>query len=264
MNKLFSNKNVVKILALVLVGVFIVTMSYKENQFKSKASDESINVLKDEDIDTSDDMDEEDFDEEDFDEENIQNEYTLAMDKYEQFIDSVEEKEIVKMQDNQYVYDEKALCEEYDKYKIGEISNDKDSLNNLFQNIKEVNKNLLNDTMTAMPDHSVMYTTDVQLLTRGGKTYDKTYWWGRRRFKSTKAATKWAHEIEQTAARNAGLGAVSLLLGPIGGIPGVIGGVSSAFCWSFASDINYVNNNSLSGIKADCPWTLFGYKIKKQ
>lgn len=72
-NKLFSNKNVVKILALVLVGVFIVTMSYKENQFKSKASDESINVLKDEDIDTSDDMDEEDFDEEDFDEENIQN-----------------------------------------------------------------------------------------------------------------------------------------------------------------------------------------------
>lgn len=67
-------------------------MSYKENQFKSKASDESINVLKDEDIDASDDMDEEDFDEE-----NIQNEYTLAMDKYEQFIDSVEEKEIVNM-----------------------------------------------------------------------------------------------------------------------------------------------------------------------
>lgn len=72
-------------------------MSYKENQFKSKASDESINVLKDEDIDASDDMIEEDFDEEDFDEENIQNEYTLAMDKYEQFIDSVEEKEIVNM-----------------------------------------------------------------------------------------------------------------------------------------------------------------------
>ena len=67
-------------------------MSYKENQFKSKASDESINVLKDEDIYASDDMDEEDFDEE-----NIQNEYTLAMDKYEQFIDSVEEKEIVNM-----------------------------------------------------------------------------------------------------------------------------------------------------------------------
>ncbi len=102
MNNLFRNKNVVKILALVLVGVFIVTMSYKENQFKSKASDESINVLKDEDIDASDDMNEEDFDEEDFDEENfdeenIQNEYTLAMDKYKQFIDSVEEKEIVNM-----------------------------------------------------------------------------------------------------------------------------------------------------------------------
>lgn len=32
-----------------------------------------------------------------FIEQNIQNEYTLAMDKYEQFIDSVEEKEIVNM-----------------------------------------------------------------------------------------------------------------------------------------------------------------------
>ncbi len=43
-----------------------------------------------------------------------------------------------------------------------------------------------------------------------------------------------------------------------------IGGVSSSFCWCFASDVNYVNNKSKSGIKADCPWTLFGYKIKKQ
>lgn len=43
-----------------------------------------------------------------------------------------------------------------------------------------------------------------------------------------------------------------------------IDGVSSSFCWRFASDVNYVNNKSKSGIKADCPWTLLGYKIKKQ
>lgn len=257
MNKLFSKKNVVKVLALVLVGVFVVIMSYKENQFKSKASDESISVLEEEkDIDTCDDVDVDDYNEED-----IQNEHTLAMDKYEQFIDSVEEKEIVKIQDNQYVYDEKALSEEYDKYKIEEISNDKDSLKNLFQNIKGVNKNLINDKMTVMPDNSVMYTTDVPLLTRGGKTYDKTYWWGKRRFKSTKAAATWAHQLNKAAAAEAGLGVVGAIFGTA---PAVVGGLASSYCWMLAEDVSYVNNKTKRGIKADIPWALVGYKVRKQ
>ncbi|MBQ8044008.1 MAG: hypothetical protein IJ272_07690 [Clostridia bacterium] len=185
----------------------------------------------------------------------------LAYDAYQSFIESVEEKGIITIENNQYTYDKEALKNEYDAHKIEELCEDTNGFSDIIDSINNLNANLSNGNMVIMPDDSAMKTSDVTLITRGGKTYDKDFWWGRRRYKSTAAAKEWVHVLNKAAAGEAGLGVIGSIFGPA---PAVVGGLASAYCWMLAEDVSYQNSKTKKGIKADIPWVFVGYKVTKQ
>ena len=185
----------------------------------------------------------------------------LAYDAYQRFIESVEKKGIITIENNQYTYNEEALKNEYNAHKIEELCEDANGFSDIIASINNLNANLSNGNMVMMPDDSAMQTSDIELITRGGKTYDKDFWWGRRRYKSTAAAKEWVHDLNKAAAGEAGLGVIGSIFGPV---PAVVGGLASAYCWMLAEDVSYQNSKTKKGIKADIPWVFVGYKVTKQ
>lgn len=129
------------------------------------------------------------------------------------------------------------------------------------EGLEAVNENLEKGELEILDNGTIVETDDDNFYLQGGSTYDKTYWWGRRRYKSTRAADTWAYHLQNCAAANA---AVSVLAGAVfSGVGAIPNGLCSAYCWALGNKISYVNSTTTRGIKADIYWCLV-YKVTKQ
>lgn len=148
----------------------------------------------------------------------------------------------------------------YDENSLGKITKD-DLQDSVISGIKEVNNQIKSGELEVLENGTIIESDDDALYLQGGSTYDKTYWWGRRRYKSTDAANAWVRKLNNAAATNAGAAAIGgAVFGGVGAVPN---GIMSAYCWHLANDVSWVNSKTSRGIKADIWWCGY-YKIKKQ
>ncbi len=191
-------------------------------------------------------------------------------------VDALEQSEMVEYDDKEIVYDEEAIYDFIEKIDLASINEEAikiglepmttDDLYKLFiEGIEEINETLEDGELIMLSDGTMIDSDDAFYL-QGGSTYDKTYWWGKERYKSTKDANKWVRELNKTAAAEGGVGviAAAVLAGPPGVAAGVAGGVGCWYCWAFAADVDYYNGLSKRGIVASIPWVLVGYSVEKQ
>lgn len=191
----------------------------------------------------------------------------------EDIIDALEDEAGVEVTDNEISYDEESIYDyignldmnsinkEYIEYGINPVTSE-EFAEFFISGIESVNEELDNGELVMLSDGTMVEGYDDSFYLQGGSTYDKTYWWGKRRYMSTAAANKWVRNLNRTAAIAGGAGAVGGVI--FGGVPIVTGGLGSAYCWHLATDVAYYNGLSNRGIKADIPWALVGYKVRKQ
>lgn len=122
-----------------------------------------------------------------------------------------------------------------------------DSIANLNEQIDEGKLEMLNDG-------SMIEADDDSFYLQGGSTFDKRYWWGVSRWKSTSAANNWSYKLNRAAAANAG---IAVLAGAVfGGVGAIPNGLTSAYTWMLANEISYKNSLTSRGIVADINWSL--------
>lgn len=188
-------------------------------------------------------------------------------------VNALEQSEIVEYDDEKIVYDEEAIYDFVEKIDLSSINAEAmknglepmttDDVYRIFvEGIEETNETLEDDELTMLSDGTMIDSDDEAFYLQGGSTYDKTYWWGKKRYKSTKDANKWVRDLNKTAAAEGGIGVIAGAA--LGVVPGVVGGIGCWYCWALASDIDYVNGLSNRGIVASIPWVLVGYSVKKQ
>lgn len=131
----------------------------------------------------------------------------------------------------------------------------KESLISMFEEgIDKVNEEITNDNLEVLDDGTLIDANDSDFYVQGGSTYDKTYWWGKKRYKSTSAANKWVSQLNTAANAN---GAGALLAGAIFGAVGAIpNGLTSFYCYQLANKVSYRNSLNNRGIIADVTWAL--------
>lgn len=137
-----------------------------------------------------------------------------------------------------------------------------DELADMFvEGIENLNAELAEGDMEILENGTIVDSEDDSYYLQGGSTYDQTFWWGRRRYKSTKNANKWARDLQNCAALNAG--AATLAGACFGGVGAVPNGLTSAYCWALGNEVSYKNSLTKRGIKADIYWWLV-YSVKTQ
>ncbi len=131
----------------------------------------------------------------------------------------------------------------------------KESLLNMFEEgIESVNDEVTNGELEVLEDGSLIEADDDSFYVQGGSTYDKTYWWGKKRYKSTYAANKWVSELNTAGNLNTG-GAV--LAGAIfGGVGAIPNGLTAVYCYQLANKVSYRNSLNNRGIIANVTWAL--------
>lgn len=188
-------------------------------------------------------------------------------------IDALKDEVSVEVADNEIYYDEEGIYECIDNLDIDGINRayieyglkpvSSEELAEIFiSGIECVNKELDNGELKMLSDGTMVESEDDSFYLQGGSTYDQTYWWGKRRYKSTAAANKWVRDLNRVAALEGGAGTVAGVA--LGAVPAVVGGLCCTYCWHLASNVAYYNSLSNRGIKADIPWALVGYKVRKQ
>lgn len=197
----------------------------------------------------------------------------MASVESENIIDALEDEISIEVTDSEISYNEKDIYECIDRLDLDGINRayieygmkpvSSEELAEIFiSGIESVNEELDDGELKMLSDGTMIESEDDSFYLQGGSTYDKTYWWGKRRYKSTAAANKWVKRLNETAALEGGTGAIAGVV--FGGAPAIVGGLCSAYCWHLASNVDYYNGLSNRGIKADIPWTLVGYKVRKQ
>jgi hypothetical protein len=159
----------------------------------------------------------------------------------------------------------------------GAVFTEKLTANTLMDNIKNgiqiMNTGIVKGKVEALKNGATIRADDedfyikdeIQGSTRddvlGGSSYDKTYWWGRKRYKSTAEANSWQASLNKVSALN---GKVAILAGAVFGAYGAIpNGLAAGYTYRVATDVSYVNSLSSRGIVADMYWWLY-YKIRVQ
>ena len=128
-------------------------------------------------------------------------------------------------------------------------------------NIDDLNLKISNNELVMLQDGSLIDANDDGFYVQGGSTFDRTYWWGRSRYKSTYNATRWVGQLNQ-AGHN--FSAVAALSGLFGFVPQSAAGVGGAwYMYTIANKVDTVNSLSSRGIKADIRWWLT-YRITSQ
>lgn len=161
------------------------------------------------------------------------------------------------------------ICEEIDiallnEYysKMGMEAVTADEVADMFiEGIENLNEELATGDMEILDNGTLVDSEDDSYYLQGGSTYDQTFWWGRRRYKSTSNANKWARDLQNCAALNGG--AATLAGACFGGVRAIPNGLTSAYCWALGNEVSYKNSLSNRGIKADIYWCLV-YSVKKQ
>lgn len=187
-------------------------------------------------------------------------------------VKDLEQTELVEYDDKEIVYDEEAIYDFLEELDLSIINEEAiknglepmttDDMYKIFiECIDETNESLEDGELVMLSDGTMVDNDDAFYL-QGGSTYDKTYWWGKKRYKSTKDANKWVRELNKTAAAEGGVGVIAGAV--LGVVPGVVGGVGCWYCWALAADVDYYNGLSNGGIVASIPWVLVGYSVAKQ
>lgn len=187
-------------------------------------------------------------------------------------VKDLEQTELVEYDDKEIVYDEEAIYDFLEELDLSIINEETiknglepmttDDMYKIFiECIDETNESLEDGELVMLSDGTMVDNDDAFYL-QGGSTYDKTYWWGKKRYKSTKDANKWVRELNKTAAAEGGVGVIAGAV--LGVVPGVVGGVGCWYCWALAADVDYYNGLSNRGIVASIPWVLVGYSVAKQ
>lgn len=131
----------------------------------------------------------------------------------------------------------------------------KESLVSMFEaGIKSVNDEVSNGELELLEDGSLIESDDNNFYVQGGSTYDKTYWWGKKRYKSTAAANRWVSDLNTAGNVNAG---AAVLAGAIfGGVGAIPNGLSSVYAYQLANKVSYRNSLNNRGIVANLTWAL--------
>lgn len=129
----------------------------------------------------------------------------------------------------------------------------KEELLNLYEtSIDSLNNKINAGELELLDDGSLIDANDDSFYLQGGSTFDKSYWWGVSRWKSTYYANEWAYELNKAAAANAGVAVIAgAVLGGLGAVPN---GITSAYCWALANEVSYRNSLTTRGIVADINW----------
>lgn len=125
----------------------------------------------------------------------------------------------------------------------------------LYENsISNLNEQMNDGKLEMLSDGSIIEANDESFYLQGGSTFDKRYWWGVSRWKSTSAANTWSYQLNKAAAANAGVAVLAgAVLGGVGAIPN---GLTSAYTWALANEVSYRNSLTSRGIVADINWSL--------
>ena len=136
-----------------------------------------------------------------------------------------------------------------------EKSYTKEDLIKLYEDsISNLNKEITQGNLEMLSDGSIIEANDDSFYLQGGSTFDKRYWWGVSRWKSTDDANHWSYELNKAAAANAGIAVLAgAVLGGVGAIPN---GLTSAYTWALANEVSYKNSLNSRGIVADINWSL--------
>ncbi|WP_129690658.1 hypothetical protein [Gottfriedia acidiceleris] len=127
--------------------------------------------------------------------------------------------------------------------------------------IDSLNQSIESGDLTVLDEGTMVPTNDDNFYLQGGSTYDVTYWWGKKRYKSTYYANKWASDLNTAANANAG---AAVLAGAIfGGVGAIPNGLTAAYSYQLANKVSYYNSLSSRGIVANLTWLLV-FTVNKQ
>lgn len=127
--------------------------------------------------------------------------------------------------------------------------------------VLNLNSNINDSKVILSMDTRTMSEIDsISLYSSGNVNRDTTHWWGRKRLKSKKNATKWSYDIKAASHLNAATGIGMAIFGGVAGIPN---GLTAVYGYNFADRIDYHNGRTNRGIEANIHWTLT-FSIKSQ
>lgn len=131
----------------------------------------------------------------------------------------------------------------------------KESLVDMFEaGIQSVNEEVTQGELEVLEDGSLIDAEDENFYVQGGSTYDKSYWWGKKRYKSTAAANKWVSQLNTAGNLNAG---AAVLAGAVfGGVGAIPNGLTSAYSYQLANKVSYRNSLNKRGIIANLTYAL--------
>ncbi|MCM3034126.1 hypothetical protein [Niallia sp. MER 6] len=138
----------------------------------------------------------------------------------------------------------------------------KESVVQMFENgIDTINSEVEDGNLEVLSDGSLIESDDEDFYVQGGSTYDKTYWWGRKRYKSTANANKWASQLNSVGNANAaGAVVAGAVFGGVGAIPN---GLTAAYAYQLQNKVSYRNSLNKRGIVANLTWALV-FTVKSQ
>lgn len=168
----------------------------------------------------------------------------LALHNKEQVIRDIEQKDVdnlKKLAKNQGVEYDQPLNKKY----IVEMFE---------EGIQEMDQAVKSDELTVLSNGSMIDSNDDDFYVQGGSTYDVSYWWGKERYKSTKAANVWVRDLYSVGHINAGSAAIAgAIFGGVGAIPN---GLSALYAYNLADRVSYRNNLNNRGIIANLTYAL--------
>ncbi|HHO42350.1 MAG TPA: hypothetical protein ENN12_03220 [Epsilonproteobacteria bacterium] len=122
------------------------------------------------------------------------------------------------------------------------------------EGIELSDKAIKSGELTVLKNGSFIETEDDDFYLQGGSTYDKSYWWGKERYKSTYNAGRWTRDLRSAGHLNAGMAVIAgAIFGGVGAIPN---GLSSIYVYNLADKVDYRNSLNNRGIIAKLTYTL--------
>lgn len=134
----------------------------------------------------------------------------------------------------------------------------KESVVEMFEaGIQETDKAVEEGELTVLSNGSLIDAKDDEFYVQGGSTYDKSYWWGKKRYKSTYFANVWVRDLKSLGHANAaGAFVAAAIFGPIAPWAALPNGLTSAYLYNLADKVSYRNSLNSRGIIANLTYTL--------
>ncbi|SFT08578.1 MULTISPECIES: hypothetical protein [Halolactibacillus] len=122
------------------------------------------------------------------------------------------------------------------------------------KNIENLNADVRDGKLEILSNGALIDANDDHFYVQGGVTKDQTFWWGRRRYKSTNNARLWATNLRSAALSGTG---VAVFATAFGVAPLAIStSLTSIYINNLASRADYHNALTSRGIIANLHWTL--------